>query len=272
MEIAQETLAIIEANEYYAFDKKIALSENPDALRKVIVYSPQKVACAVSEQTTLTGNNACSFRVDLLDSLTSAKQNGLGKTAVLNFANAFRAGGGFLRGAIAQEEAICRCSSLYASISSEAASEMYEYNRSHVTPEGSDYMLLSPDVVVFRDKDCNLLQQPYTVSVLTAAAPNLYGEAAEIEELRLADVMRLKIKNIASVAAQNRYDTLILGAWGCGAFGHNAANVAKYFYDVFIGDNYKRFFKRIVFSVLARDEYDYNYHQFSERFKNEVDK
>ena len=266
-QIAQETLEIIEANNYVVKDKLVRLSNKPQYLREVIVYDFDSVVASVR---TLKENIRISIgeiKVDTFDSLTSAKVNGVGRVLVLNFANAYHPGGGFLRGAIAQEEAICRCSSLYVSISSEKAAEMYAYNKAHISPEGSDYMLLSPNVCVFRDCNCNLISNPYNVSVITAAAPNLYDEAYKLNEPQLGEIMRHKIRNVITVAAQNAYDTLILGAWGCGAFGHNARDMAGYFYDVLVGENYRRYFDRIVFSIYAKDEYDYNYKEFAKSFK-----
>lgn len=265
-QIAKETVDIIKANGYTFSDKRVVLSDDPQLLQHVVVFTPEKVAEARTALDLNKRTGAGEIKVDFLSSLTSAKVNGIGKTLVLNFANAYRPGGDFLYGATAQEEAICRCSSLYASLSSEKASELYKYNKTHVAPEGSDYMLLSPDVVVFRDHDCNLLPETYKVSVITVAAPDLDGEAYELREPKLGEVMRHKIKNIVAVAAQNAYDTLILGAWGCGAFGHDAKNMAQYFYDVLVDMNYKRLFERVVFSVFARNKNNYNYLQFLKRF------
>lgn len=51
----------------------------------------------------------------------------------MNFANAQFPGGGFRLCATAQEEALCRMGTLlYASITSEKAKEMYQYNRRHL--------------------------------------------------------------------------------------------------------------------------------------------
>ncbi len=266
IQIARETLDIIKANGYLISGKNVVLSDNPQSLQEVVVYTPEKVAEALIGLEKNGRKGSRSINVDTLDSLTSAKVNGLGKVLVLNFANAYCPGGGFLYGAVAQEEAICRCSSLYTSISSDKALKMFKYNQAHVSPEGSDYMLLSPNVSVFRDCECNLLDESYDVSIITAAAPNLYDEAYELKNPQLGKVMRRKIKNIIAVAAQNSYDTLVLGAWGCGAFGHNARDMAEYFYDVLVNQNYKRLFEKIVFSIFARNEYDYNYAQFAKRF------
>lgn len=50
--------------------------------------------------------------------------------------------------------------------------EMYRYNRKNPSPVDSDYMLLSPNVCVFRGTDGVLLDEPYSVSVFTIPAPN----------------------------------------------------------------------------------------------------
>lgn len=268
VEIAQETLSIIEANEYEFSGEMVTLCDDPQALREVVVYTPEKMAAAVAELEKNNKSRAGEIKVNMLHSFSSAKEEGVGKVLVLNFASAYRPGGGFLRGASAQEEALCRSSSLYASISSEAAAETYAYHRAHGAPTGSDNMLLSPKVAVFRDGMYDLLPEPYNVAVITAAAPNLDGDAEGLEEPQLGDVMRRKIKNLIAIAAQNSYDTLVLGAWGCGVYGHDAEMMSEYFYDVLVNQNHKRYFEKIVFSVYARHESNYNYSRFAAKFKS----
>lgn len=51
-------------------------------------------------------------------------------------------------------------------------------------------------------------------------------------------------------AARYGYRNLVLGAWGCGAFGHDAAAVAGYFYDVFFQKGLTEYFDTVVFAIL----------------------
>jgi uncharacterized protein (TIGR02452 family) len=89
---------------------------------------------------------------------------------VLSFASARHPGGGFLISASAQEERLCRASALYACLS--ACLQSYEYHRVHSDPFYSDRVIYSPAVPVFRTDRGTLLDNPYTVSFITSAAPN----------------------------------------------------------------------------------------------------
>ena len=196
---------------------------------------------------------------------------------VLNFANAFTPGGGFMNGAEAQEESLCRESTLYASLSHEKAAGMYEYNRSLNSPAASDYMLLSPEVCVFRDHDSHkLFEKPYTASVLTVPAVNLHGyddcvhkpASQEIDEL-----MYRRIENMLAVAIAHEYKNLILGAWGCGAFGHDARRVAEYFYNLLVTKGYRNYFDNICFAIpddapQANQENNLEQHAHSDKEDN----
>ena len=196
---------------------------------------------------------------------------------VLNFANAFTPGGGFMNGAEAQEESLCRESTLYASLVTEKAVGMYEYNRSLNSPAASDYMLLSPEVCVFRDHDSHkLFEKPYTASVLTVPAVNLHGyddcvhkpASQEIDEL-----MYRRIENMLAVAIAHEYKNLILGAWGCGAFGHDAWRVAEYFYNLLVTKGYRNYFDNICFAIpddapQANQENNLEQHAHSDKEDN----
>lgn len=266
--IANETLRIIKAGSYNTGGKTIKLISGDYS--EVKVYSPDKINEIMNRKNDVSGDlfsalDNCNFYVVNKDSYQAARD--YERPLVMNFANAHQPGGGFRLGATAQEESLCRNSTLYASISSDKASEMYRYNLKHISPINSDYMLLSPNVCVFRDADCQLLEIPYMVSVITIPAPNKRGAAMFTRQSKLDTVMKERIRMMLKIAAENEYRTLILGAWGCGAFGHNAKKVAGYFKEILIDEHYSKYFENVVFAILSGKRED-KLEAFLAAFKN----
>lgn len=140
----------------------------------------------------------------------------------LNFANGVAPGGGFLNGARAQEEVLCRSSALFATLDGDP---MYDSHRLRPEPDSSDWVLLSPEVPVFRDDSGAALDEPWLIDVITSAAP----VATRIGQSRARDLLKLRIYRVMEVAAAYSYRTLLLGAWGCGAFGNDPGHTANDF-------------------------------------------
>jgi len=245
--VANETIRITERGCYEVNGKTVSLPALD--YRKVLVITPKQGAAAVQAFRQQEGD-VCRFEVTHEDSFTAARALG-GKPLVMNFANAHHAGGGFRLGANAQEEALCRCSTLYASISSPKASEMYRYNNTHVCMVESDYMLLSPNVLVFRNASLELLAEPFTAGVITVPAPNKRGAAMFAPAGLVEETMLRRIRILLLIAADNRYRNLVLGAWGCGAFGNKPQDVAEYFRKVLINEGYGRLFDEVRFAIYG---------------------
>lgn len=247
IKIARETIQICERGYYEKDGETIKLSNGTDVdYSKVKVYSPdilKKMNIEIGQTVK------CRFTFSDLDSLEAAA--GYENPLVMNFANAHIPGGGFLAGATAQEESLCRCSTLYMSISSDKAKEMYKYNTSHLSSTDSHYMLLSPHVRVFRNHKCELLKMPYDVGVITVPAPNRRGKAIFTSKAVLEKVMTERIRFMINVAHQNKYRYLVLGAWGCGAFGNKTEDVAEYFYRVLVEEHQAQWFDEVCFAVLG---------------------
>jgi uncharacterized protein (TIGR02452 family) len=166
--------------------------------------------------------------------------------AVLNFASATKPGGGFLNGAQAQEEAIARASALFPSI--ERHPEMYR--RGAETPLYSDSMIYSPGVPYFRDDSGRLIEDPFNVSMITAAAPNA-SECRGHERARIEPVMKNRMRRIMALAAQQKNRVLVLGAFGCGVFGNDPQQVARIQRELLVDEGLGRHFDVVVNPVPA---------------------
>ncbi len=251
IQAANETIRIT-ADGYYELDgRRIELPIKDPKLVKVI--SPQDGEMLLNaDMSGYQGDSQCITEVTVESSFAAAAR--LQHPLVMNFANAHSAGGGFRLGANAQEEALCRCSTLYASIASEKSKEMYTNNNLHITALESDYMLLSPDVAVFRSDDLRLLAEPFTVGVITAPAPNRHGAAFLTPKDKINSTILRRIRIILRAAAQEGYRELVLGAWGCGAFGNDPVSVAEQFRTALCDDGLGRCFDRVVFAIYGRPD------------------
>ena len=218
----------------------------------VIVISPDDglnlLSTGISNFKT---DKMCNISVVNMDSYQAGRQ--YENALVMNFANAHNPGGGFLMGATAQEESLCRCSTLYASINSAKAGEMYRYNNTHPCRVESDYMLISPKVAVFRDENYELMNNPVVLAVVTAPAPNRRGAALIASDKLIEDTFIRRIRIILLAAAEYGYKNLVLGAWGCGAFGNSPSKVANYFKEVIIDEEYGKCFDEICFAIYGKE-------------------
>ena len=170
------------------------------------------------------------------------------KTVALNYANPWEPGGGFLRGAIAQEECICRSSILFNILSLDKLSPMYEASpRNDVL--ATDYMSLAPGIVVFRDDEYEFLDEPFLADFLSAAAP-LACEWTGGQK-KLYQTMETRVKKIILCAIENKYEAIVLGAFGSGAFGNNIEDLAEVFKKLLIKKKLRFFFKKVVFAVFS---------------------
>lgn len=196
------------------------------------------------------------------------------KTAVHNFASASNPGGGVERGASAQEECLCRCSNLYFCLNTpDMWSTFYNPHRNTHNPIHNDDIIFTPGIKVFKTdtNEPKLMDEKdwYDVDVITCAAPNLRaqpsnrynsGDGNKTVVMRDKDLLVLhekRLRRILDVAVMENVETIVLGAFGCGAFSNNpevvalaASNVVK---------EYLKAFKNIEFAVYCspRDEKNY---------------
>ena len=159
----------------------------------------------------------------------------------LNFANGIKPGGGFLSGARAQEEVLCRSSGLYQTL---VGDPMYAAHAQRPMPDSTDWAILSPDVPVFRRDDGQSLDDPWPLSLLTCAAPYAPG----VGQPQAADLLQARIHRVFAIAHSQGYTSLVLGASGCGAFGNDAKRTAADFRLALKGD-FEGAFAEVVFAI-----------------------
>lgn len=145
--------------------------------------------------------------------------------AVLDFASFTNPGGGYDRGAWAQEEALCAESTLF-NILREQRAWYGENRRRNINCQlYRNRGLAVPKVRFERDK-----YHKYA-DVIVVAAPNLRRakEDYRIDDDTLVKTMRSRIRFALAIADDLGHDKLILGAFGCGVFGWKASVVAELF-------------------------------------------
>ena len=189
--------------------------------------------------------------------------------AVLNLADAYHACGMYNSGSGAQEESLCRASTLSLTL--------YQfYNKMWAKKAGvplrpvSAYPMnihfggiYSPGVTVFRDNQDTgfaLREEPYQTAIISMAALNFKaGHKTNNLEYRADDgsftsegeqIMFDKIRTIYRIALLNGHNSLVLGAFGCGVFQLKPELVARFFKQILDEDEFRGKFHTIVFAML----------------------
>jgi uncharacterized protein (TIGR02452 family) len=258
-EIARDTVEVVRAGRYATRAGETVhighlvrnsidgtVSFPPDAALPRVVPSGKPTRFEVVNDTTLAVARrlAASHRV-----------------CALNFASARHPGGGFLNGARAQEESLCRASALYACINGNA---MYRHH-THAGGIYSNYAIYSPAVPVFKDDDGELLDEPYPCAFVTAPAVNAGALRHDEDRRAVRREMAERVEKVLAVMAGQGHDAVVLGAWGCGVFKNDPEMIA----DLFAGELRGRFagvFDVVAFAVLDSTADGSTIGPFADRF------
>jgi uncharacterized protein (TIGR02452 family) len=258
-QVARETSAIVDAGSYVApSGARVDIARGVRAaIASTRTFSPEELDVLLdgAPKGAAQGTLLTTSKIDVTRETTQEATHRLvlGESvkdvALLNFASATTAGGGFLRGARAQEEDLARCSALYACLSSQ--SEFYAFHRTAGTELYSDRMIHSRRVPFFRVRSDSLVEHAFEASVLTAAAPNagriLLADASAGPEIER--VFRRRTGKVLALAEAMGHRTLVLGAWGCGVFRNDPAMAADAFGTWLESARFRASFDRVVFAV-----------------------
>jgi uncharacterized protein (TIGR02452 family) len=260
--VANETLAIIERGEYEApSGQHVFLRSAIDlAVRGTVLYRPAELDALLAGLLADAPPHAAAGapRLEVTPESTAeagrrlVEREGEGRVVALNFASAKNAGGGFLRGAVAQEEDLSRASALYPCLRTQP--EYYEANRASGSLLYLDHLIYSPDVPFFRDERRELLDVACPLSIITSPAPNA-GEALRKDPAAgpsIQSVLEARAAKVLAVAAKHQHRCLVLGAWGCGVFRNDPAFVADVFGRWLAHPAFAGRFDRVVFAIFDR--------------------
>lgn len=199
---------------------------------------------------------------------------GLARVGILNFASGTTPGGGVINGTSAQEESLCRQTTLYPSLASKIAyDKFYSKNIKENTGMYIPSVIYTPDVYIIKPKDDDRFyndEHCIPVNVISCAAPNIRRLQSSHPELCKPELIRWnldkKIDLIFRVAASKNIRMLVLGAFGCGAFRNDPDMVA----DIFIEkiDKYRRYLDIVCFAISTKNAHDdMLYYTFSKKIE-----
>lgn len=213
------------------------------------------------------------------------EENPEAKIAVMNFANAFHAGGGVTKGSGAQEECLCRTSTLYPLLYRRTLRDtFYKHHHDLNTPKASDSLIYTAGVIVCKtDEDLPRRMEKkdwVAVDVITIAAPDL-RDSSNIHAplvnggtyMNDAELFGYHVKraiHMLTCAAAKGAEILVLGAFGCGAFQNNPEVVARAYVTAL--HEFPKVFSQIEFAAYCPPGGSKNYDAFKNVFEGNVEK
>jgi uncharacterized protein (TIGR02452 family) len=268
---ASTNQAIIEAGRYTAASGAVvALADAVDAAcRGTVSYTPEQTAALLASWSASPEKRFGATLIEVTGETTMTAARRLaaaadGRAGALNFASARNPGGGYLGGARAQEEDLCRAGALYPALLK--APDFYAAHRASSDLMYSHRVIFSPDVPVFRDERNRLVDRPCPVSFLTSPAPNT-GAADPARRPDAPALLAERAARVLAVAAHHGCRSLVLGAWGCGVFRNDPTHVAAAFRaQLRDGGPFSAAFAHVVFAVADRSAQQRNLRAFQAAF------
>jgi uncharacterized protein (TIGR02452 family) len=193
-EVARTTLEILETGSYVndAGETIDFRKEQQTAVAGTILYDPEAGSMLLDRENSGESSDVPVIEVTEENTQQAAKRlvqiEGFWDLVLLNFASARNPGGGFVNGAKAQEEDICRCLSLYSCLL--AQPRYYEANHAEESLLYTNHTIYSPEVPFFRTRSRENNDRVFLTSVITAPAPNA-GQIIRHDRENWADIERV---------------------------------------------------------------------------------
>jgi uncharacterized protein (TIGR02452 family) len=224
----------------------------------IIKYQNNLPTLPNNKPTFNTKITVCS--TDTLETVINLIYTGLCNVSFLVFANATNPGGRYQEGTPAQEESICRRTNLVSCFG----------KMSYPIPEFGCFYI--NNLAIIRDTENNnytMYDKPINTSCVVQAA--YHAPPTDTNDKLCSgyrEKTKLKIQQILNAFLVNENYNIVLGAFGCGAFGNPVNDIANIFKEILDSDEYKNRFQSVTFAVL-KEAGGNNYKTFVRVFNNE---
>jgi len=267
--VARRTLDLLDAGEYVApSGATVSIAEaQAAAVAGTRLYTPEQLAALrarAPEPSRAPPAIAVTDETTQVAARRLVVDEARADTVVLNYASARNHGGGFLGGARAQEEDLCRCSGLYPTLLVEAVQPYYTTNRAQRSLLYTDHLIHGPRVPWFRVRGRGeLLEAPFEASVITAPAPNAGPMKGRDPEglAAVPETFARRWRNVLAVAEDRGHRALVLGAWGCGAFQNDPRVAAQTLRDALADPRFGAAFDQVVLAIPRKGKQSTRNHE-----------
>ena len=252
--VYNNTMSVVKKGGYISPNDKVIQFPNPKAMIDGTKFYGKKV---VNDYDSIPRYDT-EVKVINQDCIYAAKDlidKGF-NPCVLNMASFSTPGGGVIKGSSAQEENIFRRTNIFQSLYQfHSIGENYgiEQKEERYPLDYNFGGIYTPHVVVFKggsDTRYTPLEEPFEIAVVSVSAvknPTLKNGKLEPWVI---DTTKSKIRQILDIALENGHDSLVLSAFGCGAYKTPPTEMAKLFKEVIESKNYKGAFKVIHFAII----------------------
>jgi uncharacterized protein (TIGR02452 family) len=230
-------------------DGHLYCNYTPDGLR-FPALSPQSCPRIKGPKIRVVNSDTIDAALDIA-SKTRSTTSDVNPVVILNLASEYRAGGGWLKGALAQEEALCYRSSLIFTL------------KLRYYPLPTFSAIYSPTIAIIRQSLASGhqlldLSNPSSLPILSAISlaalrhPVLTkGVPPKYRNPQDRECMKEKMRVVLRVATGHGHRRLVLGALGCGAFMNPKEEVAECWREIFAEPEFKGgWWEEVVFAVL----------------------
>lgn len=255
IQVFSDTLKYLEEHQLRPFEVELFLRESASAATVLPEISRRSEIIVVNTTTSQMASELLGQEL---------------KPLVLGMANKSSPGGSVLEGSPGQEETLCRQSNLYLALKKAQANGFYPI------PEHAG--ILIKNITFFRNDNYDFLDSPFRVDVFASAAydcnlahvpdleNNLCGYDRPDTNEDYATGTKEKIRIMLHAAKKNGNDSLILSAFGCGAFKNDPVQISIWYKEVLNEPEFRNSFKLIAFAI--KDSGQGNLEAFKNTFLN----